>query len=184
MAPTTIRRPAAIFAVVVLLFAADIYTGPYILFPITFVFPVGATAWWYGRVWGVGLALAMSLARFYVVNVYEPEFVRGEMWIAAVNALIRAVVLVLFACLIARVSHQLRLLARRVEALEGILPICAFCKKIRNQTGQWEAVEVYIAGRSRAQFSHGFCETCAREHYPEVFGAGATAPPGADGPQG
>lgn len=176
-----IRHSATIAVAVALIFAADIFTGPYILFPITYVLPVGAAGWWYGRAWGVVLALAMSLARFHVVHVYEPELVRGVMWIAAVNALIRALVLVTLACLIARVAHQLRLLSQRVEVLEGILPICAFCKRIRNEAGQWEGVEVYIAGRSKAQFSHGFCEACAREHYPEVFGAGA-APPGADRP--
>jgi hypothetical protein len=49
--------------------------------------------------------------------------------------------------------------------LEGILPICSFCKKIRRPDGEWEGLEVYISERSTAQFSHGLCTTCEREHY-------------------
>ena len=56
-------------------------------------------------------------------------------------------------------------LAKRVQVLEGILPICSFCKKIRRPDGQWEQIETYIGKRSAAQFSHGFCEACGREHY-------------------
>jgi len=56
-----------------------------------------------------------------------------------------------------------------VKALSGVLPICAGCKKIRNDEGDWEQVEVYIRDRTGASFSHGFCPECARELYPDHF---------------
>lgn len=55
----------------------------------------------------------------------------------------------------------------RISELEGILPICASCKKIRDESGQWHHVETYIESRSKAEFSHGCCPDCMRELYPE-----------------
>jgi hypothetical protein len=53
-----------------------------------------------------------------------------------------------------------------VKTLEGILPICASCKKIRREEGGWMAVEEYITERSKARFSHGMCPTCMASLYP------------------
>lgn len=61
-----------------------------------------------------------------------------------------------------------RALHRHVHRLEGLLPICCFCKSIRTKTGDWEPLETYISKRSEAQFSHGFCPPCGEEHYPEI----------------
>ena len=54
-------------------------------------------------------------------------------------------------------------LHRRVEQLEGLLPICAFCKSIRNKAGNWEPIETYISERSHATFSHGICPDCSEK---------------------
>ncbi len=56
-----------------------------------------------------------------------------------------------------------------IKTLSGILPICASCKKIRNDKGYWQMVEVYISEHSDAKFSHGMCMDCAKKIYPEVF---------------
>jgi hypothetical protein len=55
------------------------------------------------------------------------------------------------------------------KELKGFLPICAHCKKIRDDAGYWHQVEEYIRDHSEAQFSHGICPDCARERYPEYF---------------
>lgn len=52
-----------------------------------------------------------------------------------------------------------------VKRLEGILPICSFCKRIRDDDGTWTAVESYVRRHSAAEFSHGFCEECRARHY-------------------
>lgn len=56
---------------------------------------------------------------------------------------------------------------KRVKTLSGLLPICASCKKIRNDDGYWEQVETYIKSRSNAEFTHGICPDCVKELYPE-----------------
>ncbi len=55
-----------------------------------------------------------------------------------------------------------------IRTLRGIVPICAFCKKIRDESGEWQRVEVYVRERTHAEFSHGFCPTCAHEHYGDL----------------
>ena len=58
------------------------------------------------------------------------------------------------------------------KELKGFLPICAHCKKIRDDAGYWHQVEEYIRDHSEARFSHGICPDCAREFYPEYFKEG------------
>ncbi len=63
-----------------------------------------------------------------------------------------------------------------VKTLGGLLPICSSCKKIRNDRGYWEQIEVYIRQHSAAEFSHGLCPDCVRTLYPELAD-GLAAPP-------
>jgi hypothetical protein len=56
-----------------------------------------------------------------------------------------------------------------VKQLSGMLPICASCKKIRNDTGYWVQIENYISTHSEAEFSHGLCPDCGRKLYPGIF---------------
>lgn len=56
-----------------------------------------------------------------------------------------------------------------VKRLEGILPICSFCKKIRDDDGYWQQVEQYISDHSQALFSHGLCSECMNEHYGDML---------------
>jgi len=51
----------------------------------------------------------------------------------------------------------------RVKQLEGIIPICAYCKKIRDDQDDWNQLEQYISDHSEARFSHGICPHCAEE---------------------
>ena len=63
----------------------------------------------------------------------------------------------------------LKNLYKRIRLLEGFLPICANCKKIKNTEDQWVQIEQYITKHSLAQFSHGICPDCARKLYPELY---------------
>ena len=54
-----------------------------------------------------------------------------------------------------------------VKILRGILPICSFCKKIRNDKGYWDQVEIYVGQHSDAEFSHSICPECIDKHYPK-----------------
>lgn len=55
-----------------------------------------------------------------------------------------------------------------VKTLRGILPICSFCKKIRNDKGYWDQVEVYVSHHTDADFSHSICPDCLARHYPGI----------------
>ena len=59
----------------------------------------------------------------------------------------------------------------RVKQLSGLLPICANCKKIRDDKGYWSQIEMYISEHSEADFSHGICPECVHLLYPEIAGS-------------
>lgn len=61
--------------------------------------------------------------------------------------------------------NELKQASNEIQSLQGILPICAKCKKIRDSKGYWNQVESYIEKHSEAKFSHGLCENCADELY-------------------
>ena len=54
-----------------------------------------------------------------------------------------------------------------VKKLSGFLPICASCKKIRDDKGYWNQIEEYIRDHSEVEFTHGVCPDCAQKLYPE-----------------
>ena len=54
-----------------------------------------------------------------------------------------------------------------IQTLEGLLPICASCKKIRDEKGAWNSIEAYISDRTKANFTHGICPECAKKLYPD-----------------
>lgn len=54
-----------------------------------------------------------------------------------------------------------------IKDLQGIIPICSFCKQIRDDKGYWQQVDYYISEHSEAQFSHSVCPKCMKENYPE-----------------
>ena len=72
-----------------------------------------------------------------------------------------------------------------IDVLEGMLPICAQCKKIRNSEGSWEQIEAYIGKRSNVSFTHGYCPDCARRALRDAGldegSLNATRPPEAGG---
>ncbi len=64
--------------------------------------------------------------------------------------------------------EQLQQALTELKTLNGLLPICASCKKIRDDKGYWNQIEVYIRDHSDAEFSHGICPGCIEELYPEL----------------
>jgi hypothetical protein len=66
-----------------------------------------------------------------------------------------------------RRNRELQRALDEIKALHGILPICMFCKRIRDDVGSWHQLEKFIADRSDAKFSHGLCDECSKEHWPD-----------------
>jgi hypothetical protein len=57
----------------------------------------------------------------------------------------------------------------KVKTLSGLLPLCAACKKIRDDKGYWNQIEAYISEHSAAEFSHGICPECVEKLYPDIY---------------
>jgi CheY-like chemotaxis protein len=68
-----------------------------------------------------------------------------------------------------RSNEELQRALREVKVLRGLIPICASCKKIRNDGGFWQQLEEYIGEHSEAEFSHGICQPCLKKLYPGVY---------------
>jgi hypothetical protein len=64
---------------------------------------------------------------------------------------------------------ELQRTLEEVKTLRGILPICSFCKKVRDDEGYWRQVDVYIKQQTDVDFSHSVCPECVRKHYPEFI---------------
>lgn len=68
-----------------------------------------------------------------------------------------------------RINEDLQQALKEVKVLRGLIPICASCKKIRNDSGLWQQIEEYIGEHTEAEFSHGICKPCIKKLYPGVY---------------
>jgi len=122
--------------------------------------PLGAGTFW-------------SIIRLTYTLVYEHEMVSflAPSVIQGITIIIYCG-LITFACFglcvlnFQRVEYDLLKARDDVKSLEGILPICSLCKKIRDDTGYWNQVESYIREHSDATFSHSLCPECLKKVYP------------------
>jgi PAS domain S-box-containing protein len=65
-----------------------------------------------------------------------------------------------------RLNAELQEALEKVRVLKGLLPICSYCKRIKNEDGAWEQLEAYITERSQAKFTHGICPECFKKLHP------------------
>lgn len=136
--------------------ALDYAVAPDTEFPGLFVVPVVYAAWYGGLAWGV----PMSLLPFAHLAVRQAAGGPVDMYVITISAVVRAVAMAPVAMWVASVAASQRALSKEVAMLQGLLPICSYCKKIRDDSGNWQALEKYISDRSDATFTHGICETC------------------------
>lgn len=69
---------------------------------------------------------------------------------------------------LSRKNQELEDAQSKIKILGGIIPICSYCKEIRDDKGYWNQLEKFISENSEAQFSHAICDKCQKEHFPEV----------------
>ena len=149
-----------LLALIVLL--VEYLTGPHIQFAILLVVPVAVAAAVHGARVGIATAVVLPLLRLS----FALRFGVPAGWLPAwADAATDVVILTGVAVLVDRMLRQ----QREILILQGLLPICSFCKRIREEGGQWRQLETFIAERSDARFSHTFCEECGRKHYPELI---------------
>ncbi len=106
---------------------------------------------------------------------YIPEFgwymiveqAEGQTTRPIINSLIinLAICGLVTALVLSLVTIVIRSYQKHLHTLQGIVPICSFCKQIRDDQGYWNQVEAYIAEHTDAEFSHGICPECQKKHY-------------------
>jgi hypothetical protein len=144
------------------LIALDLLTPTPILLSTFFVIPVIVAAWYNGVGWAVGISLMLPLARLIIAVFIEHLWPVGY---NVVNAADRILVLLVIAFIASRLSGSMRLMQKEVKVLEGMIPICARCKKIRDEKEVWQPLEKYISDRSETTFTHGLCPECMEIMY-------------------
>jgi CheY-like chemotaxis protein len=102
-----------------------------------------------------------TTARKAVQEGAQDYLVKGQV---TANLLMRAI---RYAIEREKLVVKLRESLEQIKTLRGFIPICASCKKIRNDQGFWQQVEVYVSNHTEAEFSHGICPGCIKTLYPE-----------------
>jgi len=67
-----------------------------------------------------------------------------------------------------KLIHELQDALANIKTLRGLLPICSYCKKIRDDKGYWNRIESYIQDHSGAEFTHGMCPECLKKFHPDL----------------
>jgi len=146
------------------------------------VTPLGLAIWFLqvALVWGATLwatqrrqivIIATVCAVFIALDLWLSPHVQPITWINITNQLlgIGAIVGLTHSCLYRiaaedarrKTAQELKKSQETVRTLSGLLPICAWCKKIRNEIGAWEPLEIYIHNHSNTEFTHGMCQECS-----------------------
>lgn len=151
-------------AAVLVLVVTDYLTGPYFQFPAVYILPVTIAAWFSGAAAGVALGVVLPLSRLaFMLTLW------GEPWDATTilaTAITRIGVFAIMAIMAARLADHERALAREVQVLKSLLPICTYCRKIRDAEDEWTTLDAYATKR-KSEFSPGLCPDCARARFPE-----------------
>jgi hypothetical protein len=135
----------------------DYAVAPNAEFPGLTLFPILFAAWYGGLAWSLPFA---AFPFVHVVNLSLKGAGPDELYAAVLAAAVRAVLIVPISIWIAGISSSERALKKENAMLRGLLPICSYCKKIRDGEGDWQVLEKYIEERTDATFTHGICETC------------------------
>lgn len=154
----------------------DFFSGHELNFFVFYFIPIGLAAYRLGFLPAVisaaGSAAVWAMADRLAGREYSSPMVAG--W----NTLIRLLAFLTFGAAIARLrtllgqqqamSRELQKTLDELRVLKGLLPICAYCKQIRDDEGNWHQLEAYITERSMAVFSHGMCPACKRRVFAEA----------------
>jgi hypothetical protein len=155
----------------------DYLTGPEVSFFVFYFLPLAFVGWYTNR--KVALLLSCAAAAiWFVVDHFLDERLYSIWMIQYWNTLVRLMAFVLIAMAFWYMQAQLErahalnrdlsAALATVKKLSGLLPICASCKRIRNDQGYWEQIEAYIREHSEAEFTHGICPACVEKLYPEL----------------
>ena len=161
--------PVATVLIAALIGALDEMTGDDIGFFVFYFVPVALAAWYVGAEWAVVVSL-LSAGVWFTSDALGGTLA-ASMSLSTWDSLIRLAAFLSIGWTTAQIRRLLDRerqmsadLARsldEVRVLKGLLPVCAWCSKVRDESGDWQAFDTYIARHTDAEVSHGMCETCA-----------------------
>lgn len=153
------------------LVSLDLATGTKVRLGPVYALPVMLASWNLGRRWGIAAALfsAFLWHGVQVIVLHESGITFYRSWDMANGVL--SFLTIAYAVFWAKAllvreeaaNTSLREALEQVRTLEGLLPICAWCHKVRDDQGIWERIETYVANHSNARWTHGICPECARK---------------------
>jgi K+-sensing histidine kinase KdpD len=154
----------------------DYLSGHEVNFFVFYFLPIAFVSWYTNRKVATFFAVVVT-GNWLIVNYLEGA-PYSHWFIPYWNAGVRLAAFLTIALAFAFIRQQLRQAQRlnqelaaalaEVKRLSGFLPICASCKKIRNDHGSWEQIETYIRDRSEAEFTHSLCPECVSRIYPDL----------------
>ena len=178
---------AVVLLITCILGLIDWKTGYELNFFAFYFLPVGLAGWYLGIGSSITLSVLSSVV-WFAANADQPYSIPVY---ATWNTIIRLVSFLIFGWAIANLRRSvdreretaevMRKTLSEVKVLEAFLPICAQCKKIRDQQGVWQHLEVYFEEHANTQFSHSYCPACARRTLVEAGLIKDKAEPGAEG---
>jgi K+-sensing histidine kinase KdpD len=154
--------PSVALIACVIIVVIDLLTPTQIILGSFFVVPVLLAAWFNSFRLALAISIALPLIRFFIAT--QAEFTTAPA-LSAVNAVDRLVLLSVVSFITSRLAQSVRYLKVEVKVLEGLIPICSNCKKIRDHNDVWQPLEEYIGEHSEAEFTHGICPECANLLY-------------------
>jgi K+-sensing histidine kinase KdpD len=176
--PILQRRSLVLAASIVLTFVlgfVDYATGYEFQFFAFYFLPVTVAAWRVGR--RSAFLTAFLCAAVWLAADIASGHPYSNRALAFWNAFIRLISYLIVAYVVSRmhsvlseerkISTDLRNALQQIKTLSGLLPICANCKKIRNDKGYWQQVESYLTDHSDLEFTHCICEECMKKLYPQ-----------------
>jgi hypothetical protein len=164
---------ASVVAVSVLVLGTiDCATGYNLSFFVFYFIPVAVVASRHGA--KAAYAISLLCAATCFISDWLGGHPYPSPWMGYWNAAARFAAFVVVAHTIARIRVLLASAQNEVKTLQGFLPICAKCKKIRDDKGYWQQIEAYISKHADVTFSHGLCEQCAAEMLRELEEDGTT----------
>lgn len=144
----------------------DYATGYYLSFFVFYFIPIAFVAARHGAKSAYALSVFCALTWFASDQLAKHPY--PNVWMAYWNTAVRLIAFVVVAYTVARIHSLLTSARNEVKTLQSFLPICAKCKKIRDDQGSWQAIEAYISEHAEVSFSHGLCEQCAAKYMRDI----------------
>jgi hypothetical protein len=143
--------------------AVDYLTGWEISFSIFYIYPIFVASWYIGRRTGIVLAVLSSILWLIADLASGHQF--SHVLIPGWNMAVRLVFFLLIGVSVPYLRRELHASHNALQKLTSLLPLCAWCKNIRDSNGKWSRLEEYLQDEKGIEITHGICPDCIEKYY-------------------